>query len=132
MNRPSLSDQIADRCINFTGIMNEKCEAGVEYSTVKTEEGFPCVKNRHFTAGHCDQCIFPNSGMVKKLVNEIEEICGMSTKARALIVRHINDTGNEHGSIKCPACEDGKLNYTRASENNHIWAKCKCGLGWME
>lgn len=28
------------------------------------------------------------------------------------------------GTIECPCCS-GKVNYTKANRNNHIWAKCE-------
>jgi len=50
-------------------------------------------------------------------------------KAREAIVA----TGLERGSVECPACK-GNLQFTKASYNGHIWAKCETDscLGWIE
>lgn len=38
------------------------------------------------------------------------------------------------GVIDCPVCQDGKLSYSVASYNGHMWGKCstKGCVAWME
>lgn len=33
-------------------------------------------------------------------------------------------TGKYKGHIECPSCK-GKLHFTRAKSNGHVWAKCE-------
>ena len=46
------------------------------------------------------------------------------------------DSGGKRGAsgaVKCPVC-GGKLNYSVAALNGHLWGKCETGgcLHWME
>ncbi len=38
------------------------------------------------------------------------------------------------GSIPCPACKTGKVSYSRAGCNGHIWAQCSTPdcVRWIE
>ena len=127
----TLAEQIQDKCVAFNGVMNKECDNGIKYDSVR-DEGLPCIKNRTFTGGVCPQCQFPTDEQVSAIVDDINKEGAIMVHARELIVKYIEETGEEQGRIKCPACEDGTLGYSRVSINGHIWAKCKCGLGWME
>ena len=37
----SAAEQIRGWCVNFTGLMNDQCRAGVEYKSVKVPQGGP-------------------------------------------------------------------------------------------
>lgn len=48
---PSLREQIAGKCVHFTGVGNETCEAGVRYEDVRDEDRaprskYPCLRKR--------------------------------------------------------------------------------------
>ena len=131
----TLREQISDKCKYFNGIMNTSCEAGINYKDVELPnvkpKKFPCIKNSPFRGGTCDKVEFPSVDEVDKQVLEIIDEGKKSMTAYKLVKNHIDKTGERQGFINCPEC-GGKLNYTSKSMNNHIWAKCKCGLGWME
>jgi len=131
----SLKDQISDKCKYFNGLMNKTCEAGINYKDVevtnKKPRKIPCIKNSLIHGGTCDKAVFPTSKEAEKQVMEIMNEGRKSMAAHKLVTDHIAKTGQEKGFVKCPEC-GGQLNYTRTSMNKHIWAKCKCGLGWME
>jgi len=110
--------------------MNKECDNGIKYDSVR-DEGLPCIRNRTFTGGVCPQCQFPTNEQVSAIVDDINKEGAIMVHARVLIVNHIGATGLQSGHVECPSC-GGELGYSRASGNGHIWAKCKCGLGWME
>ena len=52
----TLKEQISQRCIHFTGLMNKECKAGVKYADVRFDRPYklPCLKQ----GGTCDKCEF--------------------------------------------------------------------------
>ena len=54
-------------------------------------------------------------------------------KARKAIVKHIEESGINSGSIPCPICSKGQLRYSRAY-NGHIHGRCTTPdcVNWME
>lgn len=131
----SINKQIADKCIHFTGLMNKQCNAGIMYEIVKLPNQrpykIPCLKNNLMSGGVCNSMQFPDKEEVNKQVQGIKEMGLKMMSAYKLVKEHIEKTGKKYGKIECPDC-GGNLHYTSASCNGHIWAKCKCGLGWME
>lgn len=47
-------------------------------------------------------------------------------------LQEIKQKPKDRGSIICPEC-GGKLNYSRAKSNGHVWGKCETPncLSWM-
>lgn len=131
----TLKDQLSNYCKHFTGIQNKQCSAGVKYEDVKDKStkpyGLPCLKDGGLTGGTCAKACWKTSEEVEAEVKEFIEKEKKQRIAYAAVKKHIEKTGENKGKIKCTSC-GGILNYTRASINGHIWAKCKCGLGWME
>jgi hypothetical protein len=127
----SLKQQIADKCLYFNGLMNKSCEKGIQYDSVKEPDErqfkIPCIK----TGGFCDVCKFPSEKIVNEIVIGIMEEGKKTMMGYSLIQKYIKKTGQVSGKIECPSCK-GELHYNQSSINGHIWAKCKCGLGWME
>ncbi len=125
----SLHEQISSRCIHFTGLMNKKCKAGINYDDVKTGKPLqiPCIK----TGGECSSSKFLTDEEIKKEIDEIESTGAKIFIVRAKILDHYNKTSDWQGKIKC-VC-GGDLHYSIAQFNNHIRAKCnKCGISFME
>lgn len=131
----ALKQQIADKCMYFNGLMNKGCEKGIKYDDVKEPDKkpfkIPCLKNTEMSGGFCDSCDFPSDEIVNEIVMGIMGNGKKSMIGYSSIKKHIDKTGQQAGKIECPSCK-GDLHYTKASTNGHIWAKCKCGLGWME
>lgn len=124
-----LKNQVSSRCIHFTGIMNEKCDAGVCYKDVrvKPKDGgmyqFPCIK----TGGHCDKCKFKSEAEVQEELNEIEEL----SERMVIVYSLIKSDTRKQGDIDCTC--GGKVKFVKASGNSHIWCKCNtCKLGFNE
>jgi hypothetical protein len=65
-----------------------------------------------------------DDGMDEFLVKVLE--------ARRRIVDHAAGSTGRQGQVDCPGCGTaGALAYSIAS-NGHVWARCSCGLEWME
>lgn len=124
-----LKTQLSNRCIHFTGLMNDCCKAGVLYKDVKIKpQGaymcqIPCIK----TGGFCEKFETLTEEQAEKESKEIEEI-----SERSFIVYAIIKTDErQQGDIDCPC--GGKVKFTKASSNGHIWCKCnKCDLAFNE
>jgi hypothetical protein len=131
----TLREQIANKCVHFTGIGSVSCNAGIKYSDVREKEirfyKFPCLKDSELTGGWCGKVKFPENNEVDKQVKGIEEMGKMSIIARNDIRNKITLTNEKTGNVICPAC-NGILYYNQSTENGHIWANCICGFGWME
>lgn len=133
----SFYEQIARKCKHFNGVSNEKCKLGIAYKDVEVPNSrprkIPCMKDTEFfSGGHCDHADFPTHEEVEAQVKQMNEDSDRTLNSYMEIKKQIKDTGSPVGKIKCPACAEGELKYTAASSNGHIWAKCKCGFGWME
>ena len=128
--RPSLAEQRANRCVYFTGVQNEKCEAGVTYP--KDYRHLPCHKLENLL---CPKQHFPTEEEVKEFVAETELRFKKMEKAFVIVgkIKKEHKGKNWKGIEVCPAC-GGKLHLSYSAFNGHVWGKCetdKC-LGWME
>jgi hypothetical protein len=115
--------------------MNKQCDKGVKYDSVKMPDArpfkIPCLKGSEMSGGNCSEAHFPSPEEVEKQVKEIQSERQNTINAYKTIKDHIIETGNMFGKVECPSCK-GQLHYRCSPENGHLWAKCKCGLGWME
>lgn len=131
----SVYDQIANKCVHFTGLGNISCNAGLRYEDVKVPNArpvqVPCLKDSILSGGSCPRVLFPTKEEVQKEVREIQRGGEMTIKAHRDIKAQILETGFSYGNIVCPSCS-GNLHYQSSPDNGHIWANCKCGFGWME
>lgn len=126
----TLEQQIADKCIHFTGIMDKACKAGVEYDSFgEVKMGvIPCIKGGTAT---CDKCEYPSAeGVIKQL----EEIKKDGTKGLMILLHvkaHHKKNGGNGGVILC--CNgDHTLRYSVAP-NGHFWVSCEtCHVNLME
>ena len=145
---PTLAEQIADKCVHFTGTMQKTCKAGVAYAAVTVQHepieyvrrgvtytatrSMPCNHRLNHCGATCSASRFPTPEEVTAEVEasrvQMEKMFG----CRAAIVQHIKETGVERGVIKCPACK-GELGYCRAL-NGHIWGHCSTEgcASWIE
>lgn len=126
----SLHDQIAHKCVHFTGIMNKQCKLGIAYADVRVNDQpykFPCLKQ-------CDTCgsaLFPTEDEVQQRILEIDGSAIKSVMAMIKIKEHVKKTKEQSGKVECDC--GGELKYIVASVNGHVHAKCSgCGLSIME
>lgn len=77
--RRSLRDQIADRCVHFTGIQHDQCKAHVRYDDVRDTDvrphRLPCFRSDLFETGEpapvCTAQRFPTDAEVDAEVAEM-------------------------------------------------------------
>lgn len=125
------------RCIHFTGLIREVCEAGVRYRDVRDESkrpyGFPCLKRTEATTT-CDRCQFPTAEEAAAAERKMLDALARVGVARAAIVEATGGRRGVSGTIPCPCCEAGTLRYSVAGSNGHIHAHCSTDgcAGWME
>jgi len=135
----TIEEQIGGKCIHFNGIMNKACKCGINYEQVFGERPvmrMPCIKDRmeHLTDDviPCEKLEFPTPEEVKRQVEEGNKSVSFTIIALMKVKKHIKETGESQGSIKCPN-GDHNLNYARAESNGHVWMSCKdCGISMME
>lgn len=130
-------------CNHYQSMSEHKeCAAGVVYETLK---GIPFDKRPCFctngkpNGGGCDKAEYPTPEEIAARDAEITKRMNDIGKVRAAIVTHLGGpwkkrmAGNA-GSITCPACETGCVNYSRSGYNGHIHARCSTPgcVAWME
>lgn len=127
-----LEEQIARKCIHFTGIMDKVCKMGILYSNVRVDDGdgpykFPCLKQ----GGECAMAKFRTEQEVKDKVAEIEESINKAIIAFLSVKDHYAKTKEQTGKVPCQC--GGELHYTRVNINGHFWVKCNsCGISFNE
>jgi hypothetical protein len=152
MKRLSHAEQIADKCVHFTGIMEPTCKAGVRYQDVAVDhapveyrrEGstapyrrtrsIPCVNSLNLCGATCAKREMPTPEAVAARVAESEREIGQVFAAMKLIRDAVGKTDGGTGTVDCPRCSGERtLRYSVAS-NGHIHARCSTGgcLAWME
>lgn len=131
----SIQEQIASKCIHFTGLGNETCDIGIRYDDVKIPNvrpfKIPCLKDSLLSGGSCEKVCFPSDEEVEKEVAKIEEESDRVTSIIIKAKEHYKNTDETEGCVECPSCK-GKLFYNISTSNGHTWGNCKCGFGWME
>lgn len=125
----SLKEQIADKCIHFNGVMNTTCKADIKYADVRVDKPykFPCLKQ----GGECPHAKFRTEEEVNEYLKRIEEDDRKVVGALVAVREHFAKTKERVGKIPCQC--GGELQFTVATINNHIWAKCNtCKISFNE
>jgi hypothetical protein len=127
----TLEEQVAKKCVHFTGLIDKVCKAGVTYDTVKDKTkrpfGIPCIQ----TGGECPLSKFRTPEEVAKYLDEIAKIEAAGIGAYITVKTHFSKTKQRSGKLKC-SC-GGELNYVVSNFNDHIWARCSsCGIAFNE
>ena len=140
-NRRALVRQGAT-CRHFTGLINETCEAGVNYRELGDDSRpgvvlrLPCAPplDRADPAEivTCDKR--HETGMELALEREREREAAWKRigLARAEIVKRHEGQVNQKGSIDCPTC--GAALFYEIHGNGHVWGICSTEgcCSWME
>lgn len=126
----TIREQLLQKCIHFTGVMDKTCKVGVVYQDVKDPDArpfkFPCLQQ----GGHCDRRQFLTADEVEAKVLEIQSWGKKTLVAYMHIKDHHNITKEDVGTLKCEC--GGELKYS-VTDNGHVRAHCKsCDLGFME
>lgn len=141
-----------DKCRHYNGTINDACDAGVKYADVRLGFGTPKMSLPCFSAGDngrgrdwnelgakCEKCDFPTAEELAAEEKEWKERSARMMKVRQAIVAHLGGPWKKGmkgsaGSIDCPACVKGCVNFSRAGYNGHIHARCSTSgcAAWME
>lgn len=134
------------KCVHFNGTMNECCNAGVSYKSVRKEgepqgqyqhrASLPCLDKYNLHGATCDKRKLPTPDEVAADAKQAAESFERAMTARKAIVEHAGPHQNgvgKSGVIECPNCK-GQLHYSRAGRNGHVMAKCETDgcVVWME
>ena len=132
------AEQIASKCVHFTGIQKKQCSVGVAYDSF--DGGLPCLAN--FGRGPkqpCSQIHFPTSEEIADIVAAHEAHRERLGTALDAVDKDARARGFRKGrgglaSIPCPACMIGDLGYSVASYNGHIHGRCSTPgcVSWMQ
>ena len=138
----SLEEQIRRRCVHFTGLMTSKsCSAGVAYLTVHNKElpgtrGYPCFRENESVP--CQHRRFPTDEEATTEANERREQSKKTTAAMTVAMEDAKSRGlgvgkGGKGHIACPVCSTGRLFYSVAALNGHLWGQCSTPncVSWM-
>jgi hypothetical protein len=136
----SLHQQISEKCIHFTGVQNEKCEAGVEYKSFRGCP-FPCFRGEagdKLRKGEkpfvCEKVEWPTEEYIQAEIDMWERESKKAVEGNRAVahIRKEQRGKNYRGVVECPICK-GKLHVSHAS-NGHIHARCETPdcLAWME
>lgn len=144
----SLAEQIASRCVHFTGIGNSPtCKAGVAYAAVRLEHppiqydgkytatvSHPCLSHHNHGGATCAKAQFPTPEEVQAEVEASGRRFGQVVTARQAITTHSGSKRGVAGELPCPVCTTGTLRYSIAGSNGHCHARCSTGgcVSWME
>lgn len=124
-------------CRHFNGIQHKRCIADVEYEVVRGSGSLPCFKLQG-TAPPCASRDVMGAAEARASAEasaeSLRNFFTHSKAAREAITQAHTETGANSGTILCPQC-GGKLQWSRASSNGHVHARCmttrEC-LAWME
>ncbi len=131
----------AKTCEHFNGIVNAACKLGIDYRKLGDDSRpgmalrLPCMPSREpHEQAECEH--FCARGMEKVLAESAESNrrFKQTSIARAAIVKATDGMRGLQGVIECPCCPDGRLSYSIAGSNGHIWGTCSTEhcVRWME
>jgi hypothetical protein len=125
----TLREQIANKCIFYTGLSNKVCNENIQYKDVMLDKpiNLPCL-NR---GGFCARKILKTDEQVDIELKEMEGWSSKSLNALIKIKNHHKISKQMCGEIKCDC--GGVLRFSIAEINNHIWGNCmNCGIAIRE
>lgn len=149
MKRPTLAEQIASKCVHFTGLGRGPCKKGMNYNDVdrgmriEYRSGLPCFKPDKDALEklngrqqcHCPHVQFPSDEEVQRQVRDYQEQMKKFTVALAAVepIRKKYKGSDFQGVIECPVCK-GKLHIRHSGYNGHVWANCETKecVNWIE
>lgn len=136
-----------ESCVQFTGVQNESCKAGVKYADVRVEVEptagrgkyrFPCFQE----GGECACAVFLTPEQEKQSRDRYVAKINETFDHISTVLKRITETHGKYvkrkspdvqGVMDCPKC-GAKLGYSRSAYNGHVWGRCSTAgcLSWME
>lgn len=146
-------------CFHYSGLSNQTCEANHKYLSVAiapTEDDIkwrdenypkmdiievgimkrvPCFARNGITT--CPDFREPTPEEIKAEDELIERLISRVAITRKAIVEHCDQNKlprGTTGTIPCPVCRTGTVQFSRAAYNGHIHARCTTAMcvQWME
>jgi hypothetical protein len=133
-SRDQQIEKYAKKCVHFTGMQHDKCDAGVVYKTItegRKFNEFPCFGE---CPNLCDKFQAIGIDAAKKYFEEADAQFAAITLARNAITNKEGGNRSVTGAVSCPVCKSNlTLRYAIAS-NGHIHASCATPdcVRWME
>jgi len=128
-------------CRHFNGVQHEKCEAGIAYEHADKTLAMPCLP-AHINGRAAWPCasfeIMSQADAEKEADERIVTMNrGMEVRRAAHADAKARGLGKGHGgfgSLPCPGCGRGTLQYSVASYNGHMHGRCSTPgcASWME
>lgn len=147
-------------CKHYTSINvlrpDKKCKAGLVYQDVVVRHeppipyryehdppgarpyqrtwSVPCLASHRGDCPPCAKSEWPTQEEIDADERETAKLFEDTILARAVIVAEIGDKRGVAGELVCPVCELGRLYYSVAEYNGHIWGRCSTAdcVRWME
>lgn len=152
--KEQLINQIEGRCHHFNGMSNTTCAAGINYQELAgIVDGLflvlPCAKESTWSKTRREQlglqirqCPKLDRVTREQAEKEAEEMINQGNRTMsAMIIAHedadskgLKKGHGGAGEVECPICITGHIQYSVASYNGHMAAKCttKGCVSWME
>jgi hypothetical protein len=122
-------------CKYFNGTVHQTCDAGIDYDTVKESNvrpfrwpclhnDLPCEKREYPTAEEVETERQANNKMVDDVIMVVN-----------LIRTETGGKRGRQGSVPCPACKAGAVQYSVSSYNGHMSAFCSnpnCNIHFIQ
>lgn len=133
-------------CKHFRGIQNDPCEAGVNIRETVGGPDFgwgtrlPCLPWKGNKAEtECDKKELPTREEAEDEVRRQHNSIENHMKAVGAAHRDAKEKGygvghSGRGEVDCPCCGVGRIAYSVASVNGHLWGRCSTRdcVAWME
>lgn len=125
--RKSHREQIESKCVHFNGLINDHCDAGVNYDSVGSKENRrdkPCFKGG---SGECDKCRFPTEEEILEQINRSNLAFERAMKGMALKKEIKQEHGNSYGTgvKECPECGKNLSYRYYGNQNGHLHMHCE-------
>lgn len=111
-------------CKFFNGTVHERCEAGIEYKSVRSQQPFP---NTHPCFSPSLTCIareYPTDQEIEAEEKRIGRAVEAAIQVEKVIRQLAGDRWGSYGVMECPICGTGTVEYSISSLNGHMSARC--------
>jgi len=123
------------QCKHFNGLLHNACGAGVVYADVKDSNShpyrWPCMSDGADIP--CSMREYPTAEELDAEDKETGQMITNTLLARKAITDVTKGRRNMEGTVVCPVCKTGSVNYTVAY-NGHVHAQCTTPhcVSWIE
>ena len=119
------------RCVHFTGLNNDACNAGVDYGTLKPYDSLPCLPK--FDKGKC-HCVKRRLLTRAEAEAEHAEIEAWDAKLNLILplIESMRGNGSHFSRDICPICQG--MVEIRIAPNGHARVNCDTAgcAQWIE